>query len=784
MLRFQDYSIKRKLITIIITISSLVLVLACAAFITYDQITLKDTLQKDLKNLGAVFAPTTAASIEFFEEKSATTFLTYLQAREQIVSACLYASPDPLLSLSAESNPQDSSIFVKWAKSIEHEAGIPEKPGQYGVLFENGYFEIFEPVINLLGEQVGTLYIKYDAAELSDRLKGFSSAVAIILGCSFFVVLFLSARVQSIISDPILNLAKTAGEVSKNKDYSIRASQATNDEVGFLIERFNEMLTQIEKREGELNRVNLQLVESEKTALAATQTKSQFLASMSHELRTPLNAIIGYSELLQEEAEDAGHSDALPDLERIHSAGKHLLGLINDILDLSKVEAGKMTFFLETFQIKKLIDSVTSTINPMVAMNGNTLEVVCSPEIGSMHCDLTKVRQCLLNLLSNACKFTEKGTLRLEVSADPEEDSDSILFSVTDSGIGMTSEQMGRLFQAFSQADASTSKKYGGTGLGLALTKKFCNMLGGDLKVASELGKGSIFTIKLPRTGTEPGSQSPAPSTPESPRMAAPWKARILAIDDDPAVLNLIHRTLTKSGYHVDTASSGEEGIKMAKELRPTAIILDVILPGMDGWSVLNALKRDSDICEIPVVMVSFVDDQTKGFALGATDYITKPVDWKRLMEILKSFRTEDQTMEVLVVDDDRTTRELLCLAVSKAGYSIQEAENGRQALEKVRANIPGLILLDLMMPEMNGFQFVQALHAKKDWCRIPIIVMTSKDITPEEQRVLNGEVTKILKKGSYGMDELFEEIQRITSTLNSSQSSESTSQNQLDLGV
>ena len=765
--RFQDYSIKRKLITITLSISSAALLLACAAFIAYDQISTRETIKKNLNNLAEVFAPATTPALEFDEVDVAEEYLGYLsRGTNQIVAAALYKSADSLLAFSPQADTTGQFLFAKFGRTPEAVAAIPEKPGELGVRLENGFFVIFKRIINPSDdEMVGTLFIQYDAGELWTRLRDFSSGVSFILLAAFALVFLLSTRFQRVISEPILDLAKTAGIVSENKDYSVRVAKHSNDEVGFLISRFNEMLAQIETRDRELKMVNEQLAESEKEALAATQAKSLFLANMSHELRTPLNAIIGYSELLQEEAVDSGQSDSLPDLERIHTAGKHLLGLINDILDLSKVEAGRMTLFFETFNVKNLVNSVSSTINPMVAKNSNKFEVICPAEIGSMHSDQTKVRQSLLNLLSNACKFTEKGTVRLEIGTAIQGEKELIEFRVTDSGIGMNEEQMGRLFQAFTQAEASTTKHYGGTGLGLALTKKFSKMLGGDLTVTSELGKGSTFTIHLPRTVADPDHKSVESAEAAEGADSAVGKTRILAIDDDPSVRDLIDRSLTKVGYHVETCPDGEQGLKMAKTLRPDIIILDVILPGIDGWSVLEELKNDPDLAKIPVIMVSFVEDQSKGFSMGVADYFTKPVDWQRLTEVLNRFRLSSGPMNVLVVEDDKTTRELLRAAVAGEGFQVEEAENGRDAIEKMKIRTPSLILLDLMMPVMNGFQFVEALHQNQEWRHIPIIVMTAKDISEEDRRALNGEVTKILRKGAYGMDELFQEIRGIRST-------------------
>jgi signal transduction histidine kinase/DNA-binding response OmpR family regulator len=762
--RFQDYSIKRKLITITLSMSSAALLLACAAFITYDQFTVRETIKKTLRNQVKVFGASTRVFLEFPDERSGDNcrkYLKYLNDYEGIVAACIYTSPDDTFA-AVDTGAQESSLLARYPEDSAPGGAIPDNPGPGGITFENGFFEIFAPIRSEEGsETVGVLFIRYDGVELGQRFQDFCTVVAIVLLAAFILVLVLSTRFQRVISEPILSLASTAGIVSENQDYSLRVAKHSNDEIGLLITRFNEMLAQIEKRDRELKTLNDQLAESEKRALAATETKSQFLASMSHELRTPLNAIIGYSELLQEEAEDAGQSDALPDLERIHSAGKHLLGLINDILDLSKVEAGKMTLYFESFDLKRLVDSVSSTIRPLIANNSNQFELVCPDHIGSMHSDQTKVRQCLLNLLSNACKFTEKGTIRLEIGVVTVDDTEFVEFRVADSGIGMTPEQLGRLFKAFSQASASTSTKYGGTGLGLALSQKFSHMLGGDLTVTSEQGKGSVFTLRIPRHHGEAALESdgPEPGQDEGARSGA---TRILAIDDDPAVRDLVQRSLAKHGYHVKTCAEGEEGLRLARTFKPDIVVLDVVLPGIDGWSVLTELKEDPEFAKIPVVMVSFVQDPSKGFSLGAADYITKPIDWKRLTDVLEGFRSKRGPIHVLVVEDDKITRELLESVVQGAGFQVARAENGRDALEAMKVQTPDLILLDLMMPVMNGFEFMKLLRESPLNREIPVIVLTSKDVTPEERRTLEGGGSKIMSKGSYGMQELLEEIRRV----------------------
>jgi signal transduction histidine kinase/DNA-binding response OmpR family regulator/transcriptional regulator with GAF, ATPase, and Fis domain len=509
----------------------------------------------------------------------------------------------------------------------------------------------------------------------------------------------------------------------------------------------------------ELKRREAQLAELVDKLEVASQHKSQFVAHMSHELRTPLNAIIGYSEMLQEEAEDIGQEGFLPDLKNIHAAGKHLLGLINDILDLSKIEAGKMELFLESFEIPGLVRDVVATIQPLVEKNGNTLQVDCSESLGTMHADLTKVRQALFNLLSNACKFTKQGTITLEVTQAARNGNPSICFRVRDTGIGMTPEQMGKLFQAFSQADASTTREFGGTGLGLAISRKFCQMMGGDISVESVYGEGSTFTIQLPAEVTgEKAAEVPELQKP--PARAVPTDApTVLVIDDDPTVRDLMQRMLSKEGLHVVSAADGKEGLRLAKELRPDAITLDVLMPGMDGWAVLTALKADSALSAIPVIMVTIADEKQVGYALGVKEYLTKPVDWKRLTAILQTYKRTDGSCRVLIVEDDTNTRKMMRTRLEKQGWPVSEAENGRIALERMAEKLPGLILLDLMMPEMDGFQFVDQLRKNQRWRDIPVIIVTAKDLTELDRQRLNGYVEGVLQKGDYNSEQLLHEV-------------------------
>jgi signal transduction histidine kinase/CheY-like chemotaxis protein len=612
-----------------------------------------------------------------------------------------------------------------------------------------------------------------------------------------------------------LTEAAAAMEAGRYETASLDACAGRRDELGRLARTFQAMAREIRAREqrlAELNQ-NLERLVAERTAElaraveearaariaadAANQAKSTFLANMSHELRTPMNAIIGYSEMLLEEVEDAGHGEYAADLGKIRAAGRHLLGLINDILDLSKIEAGKMTVYLESFEVGRMIDDVVATVQPLVAKRGNRLEVACAPACGVMRSDLTKVRQTLFNLLSNAAKFTEKGRIRLTAERQPRPDGAWIVFQVSDSGIGMTPEQVAKLFQPFTQADASTTRQYGGTGLGLAISRRFCRMLGGDIVVESERGRGATFTVTLPAETTEarPAAEAPAreampagaatpagaggpagaaepagePATagsappaeavsPGGAPAARPGPAGILlAIDDDPSVLDLMRRFLAREGFDVRTATSGREGLALAREIRPVVITLDVIMPGMDGWAVLSALKADPELARIPVVMLTILDDKEMGYALGAVDYLTKPVDWTRLGAIVRRFRPEGSTAPVLVVDDDASIRELFRRALQKEGCAVAEAENGKVALEVIARQQPALILLDLMMPEMDGFEFLEALRREERGRDIPVVIVTAKDLSAEDRARLNGGVERIIQKGGLGRGTLQE---------------------------
>jgi signal transduction histidine kinase/CheY-like chemotaxis protein/nitrate/nitrite-specific signal transduction histidine kinase len=492
----------------------------------------------------------------------------------------------------------------------------------------------------------------------------------------------------------------------------------------------------------------------------ASQHKSQFLANMSHELRTPMNAIIGVGEMLLEDAHALDRADEVEPLERVLRAARHLLALINDILDLSKIEAGKMELHLESFAVAALVEDVAGTVRPLAAANGNQLRVECDADLGTMRADVTRVRQALLNLASNAVKFTAQGEVTLAAARVAGDHGDAIVLRVSDTGIGMTPEQIARLFQDFTQADASTTRKYGGTGLGLAISRRFCRMMGGDITVESEPGRGSTFTIRLPAVpgtvGPVRDPQEPAPVS--RPRPAGDEGNSVLVIDDDPTVLELMTRYLEREGFTVLTAGNGIDGLARAREIHPAAITLDVMMPDLDGWTVLAALKGDPALADIPVILVTIVDEKQRGYALGVTEYMVKPIDRERLTALLREV-CAGAPGQLLLVEDDEDTRSVLRHALEGDGWKITEAGNGRAALASLAQARADAIVLDLMMPEMDGFEFLAELRRHPEWRAIPVLVVTALDLSEDDRRRLNGAVERVIQKTGRAPADLLREV-------------------------
>ncbi len=532
----------------------------------------------------------------------------------------------------------------------------------------------------------------------------------------------------------------------------------------------DELENRVKERTTELETTNSKLEVALKQAETASRAKDTFVANMSHELRQPLHIIIGFTEAMREDAADLKAEAMLPDLNKVLAAAKHLLELINDILDMAKIASGKMDLALQTFPVEKLLTDVKTLIDPLASKNNNQFVVSVDPNLTDMKADERRVRQILINLLSNSFKFTTEGIVSLKVSKVTDQDKDWVRFSVSDNGKGMSAEQVGRLFQRFYQADSSTTRGQGGTGLGLAITQSFNELMGGQpIRVTSQVNIGSEFIITLPLI-VEPNTERPLPRKVEAqPLQPIPIVATeaadgrvVLVIDDDSMVRELMERFLRKEGFEVVLASNGLEGLALAKSHHPCLITLDVMMPDSDGWAVLGDLKANPDTADIPVVMLTIVDDRGRGFALGAADYLTKPIDWQRLGSILRKYLNPERNESILVIDDNPDNRELLCKQLQRDGWTTTEAENGEQGLAAFELHRPGLILLDLMMPVMDGFSFLDELNKRLPYHRIPVVVITAKELTPLDFDRLNGRVARIIEKGDFSqLDHVMELIRR-----------------------
>ena len=550
----------------------------------------------------------------------------------------------------------------------------------------------------------------------------------------------------------ILNDIKKMNELADNAD----RNSSEEASVELMLVAFSRMSDEVN---GLIDARTSEMETARDEARDASDQKTKFFANMSHELRTPLNAILGYGEMLYEDCEDLGYDDLLPDLKKITSSGTHLLSLINNILDLSKIEAGKMELFVTSFEIENMVQTIKDVSEPLAAKNDNGFVINLDGAMGSMSQDETKLRQCLTNFLSNGFKFTKNGTVTLDVKARMDGDVEFIDFAVIDTGAGMSPEGVAKVFEEYTQAERSTSANYGGTGLGLPISKKFAEMMGGDVIVTSEEGVGSVFTMSVPRECPEYNEDEVEGSVIN----LDDQDNLVVLVDDDVAMHDLIKRTISKLNLTLLGATNSEKGMELIREVKPKLILLDVLMPGRDGWSLLKECKTDKDLKDIPVIMISQLNQSNLASSLGANDYLTKPIDRTHFINTLKRIMgTDTQNQKVLVIDDDKDVRELLSRLLKDAGYRPIDARDGKEGLERTKDE-PSLIILDLEMPRMDGFEFLDNyIKDVPEEKRAPVLVFSGKDLTDVQEDLLRERVVGLVKKDDVSMDKLSQMIQGI----------------------
>ncbi len=625
MILIRNWSITKKLTLITFFTSTTALVLSTVGFLIFDTISVTRTTRQNLTTEAEVLGITSTAALAFEDNTAGNEILNALKARPSVVRAALY--------------DLEGDLFATYPGPADIPARLPVRGPSSESSLTRGFIRTYQP-IHFDGRQIGTIFVQSDTAEIEQRLRNYLLIVSVLMLFSGFVALLLSSRLRVLITGPILHLDRTMQQVTRSRDYSLRVQKQYSDEVGALIDGFNTMIGEIDEAQTELRSLNDHLEErvaerSESLRLAkdlaeqANRTKSAFLANMSHELRTPLNAILGYSEMLVEECEDADNHGPLDELNKINTAGKHLLSIINDVLDLSKIEAGRIELAIGAFDFRDVIDDIVGTVEPIARKNSNRL-VVVAPDSLPVESDQTKARQVLLNLLGNACKFTEAGTITVSAKMNASSGSELLEVDVEDTGIGIDPDQAEMLFEPFVQADASTTRKYGGTGLGLAISRRYCRLVGGDLTAKSVPGVGSTFSMRVPSRAVVEETvdvRQPVPSEPPAPAPRGTGTSPVVVIDDDADTRELLSWLLTRQGLHPIACSSGRGGLEAIRQHRPVAITLDVQMDGIDGWTVLEILKKDPELADIPVIMVTVGDEPQRGLELGAFDYLTKPLN-------------------------------------------------------------------------------------------------------------------------------------------------------------
>jgi signal transduction histidine kinase/DNA-binding response OmpR family regulator len=767
----QNASVAKKLTWMNMLVSGAALLLACAAFIGYDMVTFRATIVRNLSTQAQIIGANSASALLFNDPQAAGNTLSALKAAPDILSAVIYM-PDgqPLASYSRDRSVPIPALPVLPTGQIEmHRLKANEIMLVRSIVFQ--------------GKPTGMVYIRSDMEELDHRLFRYAGIAAVVLFGSLLAALLVSSIFRRSVAEPIVHLAQVADVVSRDKDYSIRATPIPHHgELSILVDAFNEMLAQIDRNEQDLRKAHdeleqrvqertaeLQAAKDEVEAFSQTvlrakeeleraaKFKDQFLSTMSHELRTPLNAVLGFSDLLTDKRYGPLNERQQRYVNHIHTGGKHLLTLINDILDLSKIEAGRLQLSIDSVLLSTSFAEVADTMRPLVDKKSHTL-VQRAPAGLSVRADATRIKQVLMNLVGNAIKFTPDGG-KIELRA--KRVGDLVRVEVRDSGPGIPPEEQQRIFDAFYRLRRS-EKSAEGTGLGLAITQRLVQLHGGELGVESEIGVGSCFHFTLPVVST---FVAEGPEESASGSATALAGTRILVVEDDSSAVQLLETQLASAGCTVTVCRAPERALEMAAELQPSAITIDIVMKPINGWELLSLLKSDPRTALIPVIVVTIVDQPSTGALLGADEYIVKPVDKATLLAAIERCMNRlgsTNTRSILVVDDDAPTREFIGELLSKNGFAVRTAADGPQARRQVAASLPELVILDLILPGVSGFQLLTDWRRDSRTANLPVFVLTSKDLTPQEREYLRANSEALFQKQESWEDELLGRLERV----------------------
>ena len=775
-LRHQESSFPRRLMWMNMLVSGVALLTACSAFIGYDVVTYRKNVVRTLSVRAEIVGSNAASALQFNDRDSAEKTLSALRSDPLVISAAIYTP-----------NEEPFASFGQTGAGARPNL-VPIPAGQNEVHWIGFTSVALEQSIVLDGQRIGTVYIRSSAESLNQRLRLYIEISLVVLLASLLAAFLVSSVFRRSVADPIMGLAKIANVVSVEKRYSLRVDPRPGQgEVSTLIDAFNEMMEQIERNEAGLEQAQRELeqrVEERTAELVRTQHaleaysqsvvrakedieraskfKDQFLSTMSHELRTPLNAVLGFSELLLDTRYGPVNERQQRYINHIHTSGQHLLRLINDILDLSKIEAGRLQLKLEDVSVDRAFEEVSETLQPLVDKKAQSLTRSASPDL-VVRADSTRFKQMLMNLVGNAIKFTPEGG-KIELTA--RRAGVDVRIEVRDSGPGIAAEEKQHIFEAFhrlKQADKSAE----GTGLGLAITRSLVELHGGRLDLESEPGAGSCFFFTVPSAVTaerkDPYTAESLPNGQEA--------LKILIIENDLSAADLLESQLASAGYRAVICSQPERAMEAAIELQPAAITLDIIMLPLNGWDILLSLKSDPRTAKIPVIVVTIVDQRDTGALLGADEYIVKPVDRTILLSsIARCLNHRGQNRDqhsILVVEDDVRTRELLTDVLSQEGYTVTSVGDGAEARARVQANLPNLVLLDLLLPEVNGFQLIAEWRSASRTAELPIFVLTNKELTEEERDYLRANTAAIFSKHEPWQEALIKRIKMAADSSN-----------------